>query len=161
MWVMNTTSRYVSWEAGSPTTQYWKVASVLALKLCCHNTTPLGRVGMGRMVRNTHAAAAWWGEVGRPQGEGTGATLQRRTELQCHKHVAKLLTAKNSQQPDWSAMPQIETGWFFLSKGIGPNETKRQIAAAVPYQRRIFIIYSMKKGLLVMLCLSIQPHLHR
>lgn len=31
---------------------------------------------------------------------------------------------------DWSAMPQIERGWLFLSKGIGPKETKRQIAAA-------------------------------
>lgn len=39
---------------------------------------------------------------------------------------------------DWSATPQIETGWLFLSKGIGPKETKRQIAAAAPYQRRIF-----------------------
>lgn len=127
-----------------------------------HNSS--GRDGCGEWMAkwNTQAAAAWWSEVGQPHGEGAGATLQRSTELQCQKHVAKLLTAKNPQQPtDWSAMPQIETGWLFLSRGIGPNETKRQIAAAAPYQRRIFIIYSMRKGLLVMLCLSIQPHLHR
>lgn len=161
MWVMNTTTWYVSWEAGSPTAQYWQVASLLALKLCCHNTTPLGGMGVGWQW-NTQAAAAWWSEVGQPQGEETGATLQRSTELQCQKHVAKLLTAKNPQQrTDWSAMPQIETGWLFSSKGIGPNETKRQIAAAAPYQRRVFIIYSMRGGLLVMLSLSIQPHLHR
>lgn len=62
---------------------------------------------------------------------------------------------------DWSAIPQIERGWLFLSKGIGPKESKRQIAAAVPYQKRMFIIYSMRKELLVILCLSIQPRLHR
>lgn len=47
---------------------------------------------------------------------------------------------------DWTAMPQIETEWLFLSEGIGPKETKRQTAAAAPYQRRIFIAYSMRKG---------------
>lgn len=52
-------------------------------------------------------------------------------------------------------------GWLFLSKGSGPNEMKRPLAAAAPNQRRIFRMYSMRKGLLVMLCLSIELHLHR
>lgn len=50
----------------------------------------------------------------------------------------KIVTAEQLQQlTDWSAILQIEIGWLFLSKGIGPNETKRQLAAAVPNQWEI------------------------
>lgn len=144
----------------SPSTQYWKVASLLALELCCHNTTPLGGVGVGNWwQRNTQAAAARWSREGQPQGEGARTALQRSTELQCQNHGTVVDCREPTAVTDWSAMPQIETGWLFLSRGIGPKATKRQIAAAAPYQRRISVIYSIRKGLLVMLCLSIQPHL--
>lgn len=79
------------------------------------DATPLGGMGVGSGWQwNTQAS------LGRPQGEGAGATLQRTTELHRPKHMAKLLTAENQQQPtDWSAVPQTETGRLFWAKALG------------------------------------------
>lgn len=96
--VLSTTTGYLPGRLGRQRTILESGQSTsIGAALSQHNPSVRGGVGNG-WQRNTQAAAAQWSKVGQPQGEGARATLQRNTELQCQKHVAKLLTAENPQQ---------------------------------------------------------------
>lgn len=118
-----------------------------------HNS--FGQDGCGEWI------ASWWSQVGQQGKRGRSSSSKEHWIINTKsKTCGKLLTTKNQQQPtDWSAVPQTETPWLFLSKGIGPNETTRQIAAAA-HNKGGYNMF-MRKRLSVMLCLSIQLHLHR
>lgn len=115
------------------TAQYWKVASRPALGLCCP-TQLLRAGGCGKCMAEEHSSSCrtgkWSGATTRGGGKSNTSKEHWITMSRTCGEVVDC--PEPAAVTDWSAMPQRETEWLFLSEGIGPKETKRQTAAAAP-----------------------------
>lgn len=126
------------------------------------NTAPLGRrgwemYGRGTLQQLPHREVKWGNHEGRGHEQ--------------HFKGALNYNVKNMWQSCW--LPRTRSSDRLVCDATNRNRValferrhwaKRDEEAnssCSPCQRRIFITYSMRKGLVVMFCLSIQPHLHR